>query len=128
MLCTMEGVLYQGDGTHSCITHTRAQSSWSVMREPNRLTYIANRQCRKISQHTRFSQKKKTSDRGRLWGLLLICILKFTLNKKLLAHSLQFWSKYHVSSDSLRVQIMEQTDRNYVVAALYYVGVELENL
>ena len=52
----MEGVLYQGDGTHSCITHTRARSSWSVMREPNRLTYIANRQCRKISQHTRFSQ------------------------------------------------------------------------
>ena len=54
----MEGVLYQGDGTLSCITHThtRAQSSWSVMREPNRLTYIANRQCRKISQHTRFSQ------------------------------------------------------------------------
>ena len=52
----MEGVLYQGDGTHSCITHTRARSSWSVMREPNRLTYIAKCQCIKISQHTRFSQ------------------------------------------------------------------------
>ena len=61
-------------------------------------------------------------------GPLLIGLLNFTLNKKLSAHSLQFGSKYHVSSDSLRAQIMEHTDRNYVTAALYYVGVELENL
>ena len=124
----MEGVLYQGDGTHSCITHTRAQSSWSVMREPNRLTYIANRQCRKISQHTRFSKKKKQVAGAGFGGPLLICLLKFTLNKKSLAHSLQFEFKYHVSSDSLRAQITEHTDRNYVTVALYYVGVELENL
>merc|ERR1711873_209175 len=77
LLCTMEGVLYQGDGTHSCITHTRAQSSWSVIREPNRLTYIANRQCRKISQHTRFSQKKKQVAGAGFGGPLLICLLKF---------------------------------------------------
>ena len=36
-------------------------------------------------------------------------------------------SKYHVSLDSLRVQITEHTHRNYVTAALYYAGVELEN-
>ena len=50
----MEGVLYQGDGTLSCITHTHTLES--VMREPYRLIYIENRQCRKISKHTRFSQ------------------------------------------------------------------------
>ena len=52
---------------------------------------------------------KQTSGRGWLWGLLLICLLKFTLNEKLLAHSLQFGSKYHVYSDSLRVQNIERT-------------------
>merc|ERR1712115_726802 len=128
LLCTMEGVLYQGDGTHSCITHTRAQSNWLVMREPNRLTYIANRQCRKISQHMRFSQKIKQVAGASFGGLLLICLLKFTLNKKLLAHSLQFGSKYHISSDSLWAQITEHTEYNYMTAALYYVGEELENL
>ena len=61
-------------------------------------------------------------------GPLLICLLNFTLNEKLSAHSLQFGSKYHISSDSLRAQITEHTDSNYVLAALYYVGVELENL
>ena len=61
-------------------------------------------------------------------GPLLICLLNFTLNKKLSAHSLQFGLKYHVSSDLLWVQIMEHTDHNYVIVALYYVGVELENL
>ena len=61
-------------------------------------------------------------------GPLLICLLKFTLNEKSLAHSLQFGMKYHVYSDSLQAQIREHTDRNYVTAALYYVGVELENL
>ena len=61
-------------------------------------------------------------------GPLLICLLKFTLNKKSLAHSLQFGSKYHVSSDSLWEKIMEHTDHNYVTVALHYVGVELENL
>ena len=45
-------------------------------------------------------------------GPLLICLLNFTLNKKLSAHSLQFGSKYHVSSDSLRAQIAEHTDHN----------------
>ena len=44
------------------------------------------------------------------------------------AHLLQFGLKYHVSSDSLRVQITEHMGRNYMMAALYYVGVELENL
>ena len=61
-------------------------------------------------------------------GPLLICLLNFTLNEKLSAHSLQFGSKYHVSSDSLWVQITEHTDYIYVMAALYYSGVELENL
>ena len=61
-------------------------------------------------------------------GPLLICFLNFTLNGKSSAHSLQFGSKYHVSSDSLWAQIAEHTDHNYVTAALYYVGVELENL
>ena len=61
-------------------------------------------------------------------GLLLICLLKFTLNEKSLAHSLQFRTKYHVYSDSLLVQITEHTDHNYVMMASYYVGVELENL
>ena len=61
-------------------------------------------------------------------GPLLICLLKFTLNEKLLAHSLQFGSKYHVSSDSLWALIREHTEYNYVTAALYYVGEELENL
>ena len=60
-------------------------------------------------------------------GLLLIYLLNFTL-KKSSAYSLQFGSKYHVSSDSLLVQIMEHTEYNYVMAALYYVGEELENL
>ena len=61
-------------------------------------------------------------------GPLLICPLKFTLNEKLLAHSLQFGSKYHVYSDSLRAQITEHMEYNYVTVALYYVGEELENL
>ena len=61
-------------------------------------------------------------------GPLLICHLNFTLNKKLSAHSFQFGSKYHVSSDSLLAQITEHTEYNYVTAALYYVGEELENL
>ena len=61
-------------------------------------------------------------------GPLLICLLKFTLNEKLLAHSLQFGTKYHVYSDSLRAQITEHTEYNYVTAALYCVGEELENL
>ena len=65
---------------------------------------------------------------GPALGPLLICLLNFTLNKKSSAHSLQFGSKYHVSSDSLQAQITEHTDCNYVMAALYYVGVELENL
>ena len=62
----------------------------------------------------------KTSGRGRLWGPLLICLLNFTLNKKSSEHSLQFMSKDHVSSDSLRAQITEHTHRNFVTAALYY--------
>ena len=61
-------------------------------------------------------------------GLLLICLLKFTLNKKSLAHSLQFGSKYHLSSDSLWAQITEHTGGNYMTAALYYIEEELENL
>ena len=61
-------------------------------------------------------------------GPLLICLLKFTFKEKSLAYSLQFGSKYDVYSDSLRVQITEHTDRNYVMTALYYGGVELENL
>ena len=40
-------------------------------------------------------------------GPLLICLLKFTLNEKLLAHSLQFGMKYHTSSASLPMQITE---------------------
>ena len=59
---------------------------------------------------------------------LLICLLKFTLNEKSLAHSLQFGTKYHVYSDSLWAQITEHTDYNYMMAVLYYVGEELENL
>ena len=61
-------------------------------------------------------------------GQLLICLIKFTLNKKSLAHLLQFRTKYQVYSDSLRVQITEHTEYNYVTAALYCVGEELENL
>ena len=61
-------------------------------------------------------------------GPLLICLLNFTLNEKLSAHSLQFGTKYHVYSDSLRVQITEHTEYNYMTAALYCVGEELENL
>ena len=61
-------------------------------------------------------------------GPLLICLLKFTLNKKSLAHSLQFGTKYHVYSDSLWAQITEHMEYNYVMAALHYVGEELENL
>ena len=61
-------------------------------------------------------------------GLPLICLLKFTLNEKSLAHSLQFGTKYHVYSDSLRAQITEHTEYNYVTAALYCVGEELEHL
>ena len=60
-------------------------------------------------------------------GLLLICLLTFTLNKKSLAYSLQFGSKYHLSLDSLRAQITEHTKYNYVTVALYYVGEKLEN-
>ena len=61
-------------------------------------------------------------------GLLLICLQKFNLNEKLSAHSLQFGSKYHVSSDSLQAQIMEHTEYNYVTVAFYWVGEEFENL
>ena len=61
-------------------------------------------------------------------GLLLISLLKFTVKEKSLAHSLQFGSNYHVSSDSLWAQIKEHTDCNYMMAALYYVRVKLENL
>ena len=61
-------------------------------------------------------------------GPLLICLLKFTLNEKSLAHSLQFGTKYHVYSDSLRAQITNHTEYNYVMAVLYCVGEELENL
>ncbi len=61
-------------------------------------------------------------------GPLLICLLKFTLKEKSLVHSLQFRSKYHVYSDSLWAPIKEHTEYNYVTAALYYVGEELENL
>ena len=41
---------------------------------------------------------------------------------------LQVALKYHVYSDSLRAQITEHTEYNYVTAALYCVGEELENL
>ena len=61
-------------------------------------------------------------------GPLLICLLNLTLNQKMLAHSLQLVSKYHVSLDSLQPQIREHTHRNLVMAALYYTRVELENL
>ena len=61
-------------------------------------------------------------------GPLLICLLKLTLYKKSLAHSLQFGLKYHASSASLRAQITEHTEYNYVTAALYYVGAELEKM
>ena len=61
-------------------------------------------------------------------GLLLICLLNLTLNKKSSSHSLQFVSKYHVSLDSLRPQIREHTYRNSVTAALHYTGVELEKM
>ena len=61
-------------------------------------------------------------------GPLLICLLKFTLNKKSLVHSLQFGTKYHVYSDSLRAQITEHTEYNYVTVALYCVGEELEKM
>ena len=61
-------------------------------------------------------------------GPLLICLLKFTLKEKSLPHSLQFGTKYHVYSDSLQAQITEHTEYNYMTAALYCVGEELENL
>ena len=61
-------------------------------------------------------------------GLLLICLLKFALKEKSLAHSLQFGTKYGVSSDSLWVQITEHTEYNFVMVALYCVMEELENL
>ena len=61
-------------------------------------------------------------------GPLLIGLLNFTLNKKSSAHLLQFGLKYHVSSDSLWAQIAEHMDRNYATAALYYFGVELDDL
>ena len=85
-------------------------------------------------------------------GPLLICVLNLTLNEKLSSHSLQFVSKYHFFLDSLWVQIQkhttyssgpgkyfvfldslwpqirEHTHCNSVTAALYYTGVELENL
>ena len=41
---------------------------------------------------------------------------------------LQVALKYHVYSDSLWAQITEHTEYNYVMAALYRVGEELENL
>ena len=61
-------------------------------------------------------------------GPLLICLLNFTLKEKLSLHSLQFALKYHVSLDSLWPQIWEHKYRNSVTVALYYGGVELENL
>ena len=83
-------------------------------------------------------------------GPLLICLLNLTLNEKSSAHSLQFVSKYHVSLDSLwlqiqehthhssgpvkyhvsldslRPQIWEHTHCNLVKAAIYHARVELE--
>ena len=41
---------------------------------------------------------------------------------------LQVALKYHVYSDSLWAQITEHTEYNYMTAALYCVGEELENL
>ena len=85
-------------------------------------------------------------------GPLLICLLNLTLNQKMLAHSLQLVLKYHISLDSLQLQIQElihhslgpakyhvsldslwlqiqeHTHRNLVTEALYYNGVDLENL
>ena len=78
--------------------------------------------------YIQFKTKNQQVAGAGFWGPLLICLLKFTLNEKSLAHSLQFGLKYCVSSDSLWAQITEHTDRNYVTAALYYDGVELENL
>ena len=72
-------------------------------------------------------RKKQVAGAG-FGGPLLICLLNFTLNEKWSAHSLEFGSKYHVSSDSLGAQITEHTDCNYMKASFYYVGVELENL
>ena len=66
-------------------------------------------------------------ERAGFGGPLLICLLKFTLNKKSLAHSLQFGTKYYVYSDSLRAQIAEHMEYNYVTAALYCVREDLEN-
>ena len=60
-------------------------------------------------------------------GPLLICLLKLTLYKKSLAHSLQFGFKFNASSASLQTQITEHTEYNYVTVALYCVGEELEN-
>ena len=46
-----------------------------------------------------------TSGRGHLSDPLLICLLNFTLKQKSSWHSLQFALKYHVSLDSLWLQI-----------------------
>ena len=59
-------------------------------------------------------------------GLLLICLLILTLNKKSVSHSLQFSSMYHVFLDSLWPQIRDHTPCNLGPAALYYTAVELE--
>ena len=80
-----------------------------------------------FTTHEVQSKKKQVAGAG-FGGPLLICLLKFTLNKKSLAHSLQFGTKYHVYSDSLQAQITEHMEYNYVTAALYCVGEELENL
>ena len=61
------------------------------------------------------------------WEQANTCLLNLTLNEKSSWHSLQFGSKYHVSSDSLWAQIQDHTYRDYVMAALYYAGEELEN-
>ena len=81
-----------------------------------------------FTTHEVQSKKKKQVAGAGFGGLLLICLLKFTLNKKSLAHSLQFGTKYHVYSDSLQAQITEHTEYNYKTVALYFVGKEIENL
>ena len=59
-------------------------------------------------------------------GPLLICLLKFILNKKSSSHSLQFPLKYHVFLNSLWLQIWEHTHHNSGPVAIYYTAVELE--
>ena len=99
-----------------------------------------------------FNTNKKQVAGAHFRGLLLICLLNWTLNKKLSSHSLQFASKYHVFLDSLQVQIREHihhssnpanyhvfldslwlqirehTHRSLGLAALYYTAVELEKM